>query len=269
MLPLGLLLPRQLLGALLLLLPRPLDALLLLLGGPGLLGHDRFDGLVDAGVAQRLGQGLQGREGDVADVLEGNVLGHLLQLGNQEGSEGRHGVGRLDEPAHVLDDDAAAALAEGLLLLQAAGQYGTKDGQSRSVDGRDEGRGLELVDRLHGVGGLDDGVADGGDRRLDVGVDVGLAAGQDGRRCRPGHLRLGVPHLGRDLGDDIGEEGADAVGAGLGALRQTLQGAGLHPPLRTLQRFEQDGNHEGRYGQRMARRHNGHGGILGGLSHRT
>ena len=131
----GLAVPRQLLGALPILLPRPLDALLLLLGGLGLLGHDRFDGLVDAGVAQRLGQGLQGREGDVADVLEGNVLGHLLQLGNQEGPEGRHGVGRLDEPAHVLDDDAAAALAEGLLLLEAAGQYGTKDGQSRRVDG--------------------------------------------------------------------------------------------------------------------------------------
>mmetsp|Transcript_11659 Transcript_11659/g.25170 ORF Transcript_11659/g.25170 Transcript_11659/m.25170 type:complete len:236 (+) Transcript_11659:126-833(+) len=144
---------------------RVLNASLFLFGTFGLRTHYGGHGGFDVGVAEGLGERLEGAQRDVTNILELYIFHNLLQLGDEQRTERRNRIGRVDQPRHVLDNDTAGSFADGILFFETAAENGTQNGEGRGINSGDECGGHELLHGLVRVSRLGDGVNNGGDGR--------------------------------------------------------------------------------------------------------
>mmetsp|Transcript_29989 Transcript_29989/g.59563 ORF Transcript_29989/g.59563 Transcript_29989/m.59563 type:complete len:784 (+) Transcript_29989:846-3197(+) len=211
---------------------------------PGELGNGALSDLTGLGVGD--GGGVRGERGE------------------EEGEEGR-GVDRVvDELGHVVDNDSGLALGGGVLLLEATEKEGDGHGERRRLDGLDEGDSGELVHDLRDLLGLGDGGDDLAGHVLNVAVADDLAGGRHGLGGGGLDLLLGVPHASGDLGDDLGEGGAELLGGDGVELSDHVEGGLPGGPLLLHGEVGEDGGEETLHGHRGHVLGKGHGASRGG-----
>lgn len=227
-----------------------------------LMGHDVH---LDLTLTRGLDHGGQCALADGTGLGVGDGLGVLLQNGLEDGDEGEHLLGVLDELAHVVNDDTALTLDLLLGEVETAEEDGLHDSERGGLDVLDEDATGELLDGLGDVGLLNALHHDG-----EEGIKILVAVGGDARLHSLASggldLLLDIPHQGIDGGDELDEATADGLGGLLSQMGEGLEDGLLLGGLDTLgvEDTDEDVNNHG-CGPAGGGVGDGPGGVDGGL----